>query len=129
MNMLTSILGSQWFAKVLIIVVLLIAAYFMLKPVKSAQHLAMHRLAMSIFIAFAVVAALFPALLSHVARWLGIGRGTDLLLYGLTLAFFSTIVTAYRRDSATEKKLTLLARTVALNNVRHGESDKASNED
>ena len=124
--MLTSLLGSQWFAKALIVVALMVAAYFILRPVKSAQHLAMRRLAMMIFIAFALIAALFPSLLSHAASWLGIGRGTALLLYGLTLAFFSTVVTAYRRDSANEKKLTLLARTVALNSVRDDETeDKA----
>lgn len=124
--MLTSIFGSQWFVKVLIIVVLLIAAHFILKPVKSAQHLAMRRLAMMVFIAFAIVAALFPSLLSHLASFLGIGRGTDLLLYVLTLAFFSTVVTAYRRDSATEKKLTQIARTIALNNVQHGDVTERS---
>ncbi|MDO5049493.1 MAG: DUF2304 domain-containing protein [Actinomycetaceae bacterium] len=127
--MLTSILGSQWFIKALIIVVLFIAAYFMLKPVKSAQHLAMRRLSMMIFIAFAVVAALFPSLLSRVATWLGVGRGTDLLLYGLTLAFFSSVVTAYRRDSANEKKLTQLSRTVALNSVRNGDLERTADED
>ncbi|MDO5034511.1 MAG: DUF2304 domain-containing protein [Actinomycetaceae bacterium] len=121
---MTAILGSQWFAKILIVVAMLIAAYFIMKPVKSAQHLAMRRLAMIIFIGFAVIAALFPSLLSYFARFFGIGRGTDLLLYGLTIAFFSTLVTAYRRDSATEKKLTQLARTIALATVHKGDRDK-----
>ncbi|WP_072342397.1 DUF2304 domain-containing protein [Actinomyces urinae] len=118
---MSAIFGSQWFIKLLIVAILLIATYFIMKPVKSAQHLAMRRLSMMIFIAFAVIAALFPALLSRVAVFLGIGRGTDLLLYGLTLAFFSTLVTAYRRDAAVERKLTQLARTIALTTVRDGE--------
>lgn len=118
---MSAIFGSQWFIKLLIVAILLIATYFIMKPVKSAQHLAMRRLSMMIFVAFAVIAALFPALLSRVAVFLGIGRGTDLLLYGLTLAFFSTLVTAYRRDAAVERKLTQLSRTIALATVRDGE--------
>ncbi|EPD30837.1 DUF2304 domain-containing protein [Gleimia europaea] len=115
---MSAIFGSQWFIKLLIVAILLAATYFIMKPVKSAQHLAMRRLSMMVFVAFAVVAVLFPSLLSHIAVSLGIGRGTDLLLYGLTLAFFSTLVTAYRRDAAVERKLTQLARTIALETVR-----------
>lgn len=117
---MSAIFGSQWFVKLLIVAILLIATYFIMKPVKSAQHLAMRRLSMMIFVAFAVLAALFPSMLSYIAVSLGIGRGTDLLLYGLTLAFFSTLVTAYRRDAAVERKLTQLARTIALATVRDG---------
>ena len=118
---MSAIFGSQWFIKLLIVAILLIATYFIMKPVKSAQHLAMRRLSMMFFVAFAVLAALFPSLLSYIAVSLGIGRGPALLLYGLTLAFFSTLVTAYRRDAAVERKLTQLSRTIALATVRDGE--------
>lgn len=123
---MSEILGSQWFVKILIVLAILLTARFIMKPVKSAQHLAMRRLMMMIFVGFAIVAALFPALLSHVATWIGIGRGSDLLLYGLTIAFFSTVVTAYRRDAATEKKLTLLARTIALTTVQGEQNSDSS---
>lgn len=123
--MIGEILGSQWFIKVLLLVVLLGVGYFILKPVKSAQHLAMRRLGMMIFIAFAAMAVLFPSLVTMVARWVHVGRGTDLLLYALVVLFFSGTVTAYRRDAANEKKLTRLARTLALNNARIKSEDDA----
>lgn len=121
--MFSAILGSQWFVKLLLILALLAVGYFILKPVKSAQHLAMRRLGMMIFIAFATVAVLFPTTLTRLAYWLNIGRGTDLLLYAVVLFFFSSVVTAYRRDASNEKKLTALARTLALNNVEYAPCD------
>lgn len=124
--MITEILGSQWFIKALLILVLLGVGYFILKPVKSAQHLAMRRLGMVVFIAFAAMAVLFPSLVTMVARWVHIGRGTDLLLYALVVLFFSGTVTAYRRDAANEKKLTRLARALALSNVRVKTEDDAN---
>lgn len=116
--MLADFLGSQWFAKATIIVALVIVGYFMVKPIKSASHLAMRRLGMMVFIAFAAIAAVFPALVSRIAFFFGIGRGTDFLLYGLTLVFLGSVVTSYRRDSANDKKFTHLARTIALRDVR-----------
>ncbi|MDO5721665.1 MAG: DUF2304 domain-containing protein [Actinomycetaceae bacterium] len=124
--MLFEMLGSQWFVKLLLIVLLLVVGYFILKPVKSAQHLAMRRLGMLTFIVFAAVTVLFPSLLTKLAFQLRIGRGTDLLLYGVVIFFFSSVVTAYRRDAATEKKLTNLARTIALNNVRVPQEEPAA---
>lgn len=121
--MFSVIFGSQWFVKALLIFALLFVGYFILKPVKSAQHLAMRRLGMMLFIAFATLAVLFPSALTRIAYWLNIGRGTDLLLYAVVLFFFSSVVTAYRRDASNEKKLTELARTLALNNVQHQHSD------
>lgn len=115
--MFSAILGSQWFVKLLLILALLSAGYFILKPVKSAQHLAVRRLGMMLFVGFAALAVLFPSLLSRLANLLNIGRGTDLLLYAVVIFFFSSVVTAYRRDASNERKLTQLARTLALNNV------------
>ncbi len=126
---LTDILGSQWFAKSALVLAIVVVAYFMLKPVKSASHLAMRRLLMMVFIAFAIVAILFPRILSWMAFALNIGRGTDLLLYGLTVVFFSSVVTAYRRDTVTERKLTRLARTIALSNVEHRDVDASPDHD
>lgn len=121
--MFSAILGSQWFVKLLLILALLSAGYFILKPVKSAQHLAVRRLGMMLFVGFAALAVLFPSLLSRLANLLNIGRGTDLLLYAVVIFFFSSVVTAYRRDASNERKLTQLARTLALNNVEKPRSE------
>lgn len=117
--MIPMLIGSQWLIKTLLVFSLLLLAYGIIRPVRSAQHLAMRRLGMLFFIAIAAISAIFPQLVTLVAQYVGIGRGADLLLYGLTIAFFSTLATSYRKDAATERKLTKIARTIALKNVRH----------
>ena len=46
--------------------------------------------------------------------WSGIGRGADLVLYGLVVAFFSFVVTTYQRFRDMETDYTRLARRIAL---------------
>lgn len=111
--------GSQWLIKLLLAFSFVFLAVVILRPVKSASHLALRRLAMLGFLVAAVFSALNPAIVTKIAQFFGIGRGADLLLYGLTIVFFSTLATQYRRDSATEAKLTKLARNIALNGVQH----------
>lgn len=65
-----------------------------------------------------VVAVLNPGLFSRVAEWAGIGRGTDLLLYGLTAAFIVYALSQYLRNQAQREVLFRLARQVALNEAK-----------
>ena len=44
----------------------------------------------------------------------GIGRGADLILYGLVVAFFGFVVTTFRRFREMETRYTRLARRLAL---------------
>ena len=48
------------------------------------------------------------------ANLVGVGRGTDLLLYVLVLMFLVFVYTQSRRNSAQQRRLTLLARRIAL---------------
>lgn len=65
-----------------------------------------------------VVAVLNPGLLSQLAEWAGIGRGTDLLLYGLTAAFIVYALSQYLRNQAQRDVIFRLARQVALNEAK-----------
>lgn len=61
-----------------------------------------------------VVSVLFPELTTWVANLLGIGRGADLLLYGLTATFVVYALTQYTRSQANRRITFSLARKVAL---------------
>lgn len=65
-----------------------------------------------------VVAVLNPGLFSLVAEWAGIGRGTDLLLYGLTAAFIVYALSQYMRNGAHRDVTFRLARSVALSEAK-----------
>lgn len=103
-----------------ILAVLIIGIAGLLLVRGSGQgHQALRRLAMAVFIAAAATSVFFPKSWTWVANRLGIGRGTDLLLYLLVLVFIGFVATTYRRFRQLEAQLTSLSRQVALGNARH----------
>jgi small membrane protein len=82
------------------------------------KHQALRRLMMLFFIAAAAVSVFFPGAWTWVANRLGIGRGTDLLLYLLVLVFIGFTATTYRRFRQLEAHLTELARQLALQSAK-----------
>lgn len=61
-----------------------------------------------------IIAAIFPEFTNIVAHSVGVGRGADLLLYILTLAFISYVVNSYQNQQKEKDKLYRLARKIAL---------------
>ncbi len=57
---------------------------------------------------------LFPDSLTYIARWLGIGVGSNLLLYLLTLAFIAVSFMLYARIVHLRRQMTQLVRHLAL---------------
>lgn len=107
----------MWIQIILVIAVLVIGLA-LARPSGGDNHLALRRLFMVGFVVVAVVSILFPQWLSWVAKLVGVGRGTDLLLYALVLAFLIYVSTAYRRNVQLNRKLTALARELALAEAR-----------
>ncbi|WP_182111748.1 MULTISPECIES: DUF2304 domain-containing protein [unclassified Actinotalea] len=80
----------------------------------GARHLALRRIALVGFAVLAVLSVLFPDAWNAVAQIVGVGRGTDLLLYGTIIVFLLTLVTTYRRFRELEAQITLLSRRLAI---------------
>lgn len=75
---------------------------------------ALRRIGLLVFAAFAVWSILDPAVWTRLAGLVGIGRGADLILYGLVVAFFSFVVTTFKRFREMEIRYTRLARRIAI---------------
>ncbi len=118
----------MWIQILLILGVVLIGAVFM-RRTGADSHLAIRRMVYGVFILVAVLSILFPAWLTWVANLVGgVGRGgTDLLLYALVLMFLVFVYTQSRRNSAQQRRLTLLARRIALLDAL--EHEKPADED
>ncbi|OKL50377.1 hypothetical protein BM477_02250 [Boudabousia marimammalium] len=114
-------MSGQWLIKTLLVVMISIAGIFMLRSSDGDKSLAVRRIATLLFMLFAIIAVLQPLLVSRIAFYLGIGRGADLVLYILTVAFFANLVTNYRRTIYLEQKNTDIARSIALNSVQYPE--------
>jgi hypothetical protein len=79
------------------------------------------------FIAFLMLngyAVLRPDDVSRVANLVGVGRGTDLLLYMLIVAFVFGTLNMYMRLRETERRLTDLARAVAIQHAEQLNRDR-----
>ena len=81
---------------------------------RGARQLAVRRLLIIAFALFAVLAVLFPSLLSRAANLLGVGRGTDLLLYATVIVLLGVIAVQEVRAKNEEKRTTYLARRMAI---------------
>lgn len=81
---------------------------------RGARTQAVRRLGLVVFAAFAVWSILSPGVWTTLAHTVGIGRGTDLILYGLVIAFFSFVVTSFKRFRDSEIRYTRLARRIAI---------------
>lgn len=78
---------------------------------------ALRRIGLLLFAAFAVWSILDPGVWTNLAKLVGIGRGADLILYGLVVAFFSFVVTTFKRFRDMEIRYTRLARRIAIDEV------------
>jgi small membrane protein len=68
----------------------------------------------------AIIAVSRPGLLQSLATVLGIGRGTDVLLYSLVFAFLGATFFLYARHVQLQRRLTELVRIYAIDKARHG---------
>lgn len=100
--------------QILLVTGVIFVGIFLARPAGGDSHLALRRLFMLAFVIVAIVSILFPQWLSWLANLIGVGRGADLLLYALVLAFLVTVASTYRRNVAMNRKLTLLAREITL---------------
>lgn len=80
------------------------------------QSIYIHLLGAFIWLA-ATVAILRPELTIRVAGFLGIGRGADLVLYFLVIAYLISIFYIYQRFQKMESKISELVRYITLQNV------------
>lgn len=99
--------------QILAVAVVVVIAFFVLRG-GGARHQAIRRILLLLFVVAAAFSLFFPQVLTVIARFLGIGRGTDLLLYVLVLAFLGFAATVYRRFRHIEDDMTALARRLAL---------------
>lgn len=103
---------TVWIQIALIVVTLLVAARLLIGSGQRTQ--AVRRLSLIVFAALAILSILIPKVWTKIAHAVGIGRGTDLILYALVVAFFSFVATAFKRQRENEQRYTQLARKMAL---------------
>ena len=82
------------------------------------------KIGMVAFLLFAVYAVLRPEDITWIALRLGVGRGTDLVLYLLVVGFGFFAISTYLRFKEVELQYARLARAVALTEAAHREGPR-----
>ncbi|WP_404320442.1 DUF2304 domain-containing protein [Arthrobacter luteolus] len=100
--------------QIVLVVAVIMVSVAMMRGGVNARHLALRRIMLMIFAVAAALSIFFPNALTLVAGFLGIGRGTDLVLYAAIVCFFVFIATTYQRFRNMETSITTLSRRIAL---------------
>jgi small membrane protein len=104
--------------QLLLIVVTVGVLFLLLQKRAAARTRAWKRLILVALVAVAIASILNPELTTRAANLVGVGRGTDLLLYVLTAVFLYVVVGFYLKFRDVERQVTVLARRLALDEAR-----------
>lgn len=100
--------------QIVLVISVLVVSLALMRGGSNARHLAVRRILLMMFAIAAALSVFFPEALTRVATFLGIGRGTDLLLYGAVVSLFVFMATTYQRFRYAETALTKLSRRIAI---------------
>lgn len=113
---------GQLLIQILLLVCTTALVVYFLSNRRKARAKAGVKIGFILFILAAIWAVLRPDDLTVVANWVGVDRGTDLLLYALTVAFMFTTLSSWVRFREQDLRYARLARAIALRNaVRPGD--------
>lgn len=104
----------QIVVQIVLVLSVVLVSLALMRGGSNARHLAIRRIMLVLFACVAAFSVFFPEMLTQVARFFGIGRGTDLVLYALIVSFLVFMATTYQRFRHLETTFTKLARRIAL---------------
>jgi small membrane protein len=107
----------NWIQTLLIAAVVALLV-FLLRSRGSVHARAWVKMGYVLFVVVAIFAVLQPNDTTVVANWVGVDRGTDLMLYLLIVAFAFTTLSTYLHFRDVELRYTRLARAIALESAQ-----------
>ncbi|MET0820144.1 MAG: DUF2304 domain-containing protein [Aeromicrobium sp.] len=115
---------SQFLIKILLVGVFLFFSFVVIVPGRGSRHLAVRRLLLLAVFALGIFAVVFPSVTSELAEFVGVGRGTDLVLYALVVVFVGNSLFTAGRFRHHERDITRLARSLAIARAPHPETGR-----
>jgi hypothetical protein len=100
--------------QIVLVLVVLGVSLVLIRGGSNAKHMAIRRIMVLLFAVAAVLSIFFPTVLSRLATIVGVGRGTDLMLYAFIVSFLVYMSTTHQRFHSMEMTLTKLSRRIAL---------------
>lgn len=100
--------------QIVVIIVALVVLVYGLTGRKTHMARAWKKISICLLALAMAVAVIFPNSTNEIAHWVGVGRGADLLLYLVTLAFIIYALNSYLNQQSERDAVIRLARKVAL---------------
>lgn len=104
--------------QILLIASVLVLLILFLRHHGKSKTAAGVKIGFSVFMVFGILAVLLPGEVTAIANFLGVGRGTDLLLYGLVVAFGFATINTFLRFKELELRYAKLVRAMAIQNSK-----------
>ncbi|ALV46011.1 hypothetical protein MB46_11485 [Arthrobacter alpinus] len=104
----------QIIVQIALVLAVITVSVALMRGGSNARNLAIRRMMLVLFACVAAFSVFFPVALTRLAQLLGIGRGTDLVLYALIVSFLIFVATNNHRFRQLEKSITQLSRHAAL---------------
>lgn len=116
--------------KILLILAVIALLVLLLRSHGTTRGGAYAKIGMGVFLVFAAYAVIRPEDVTWVAAQLGVGRGTDLVLYALVVGFGFFAISTYLRFKELELRHARLARAIALSDAarRDGETVRTASQ-
>lgn len=100
--------------QILLAIALIGILFRFLSTPNTSQTRAWKKILLLLLTVFALIAIFFPNVTNNLAHFLGVGRGADLLLYILTIAFVFQQLNHYIKQKEEQQRIVKLARKIAL---------------
>ena len=97
-------MSSQIIIQVVLISAVAVIGWLIYRVPGGSRHQAARRLVTLAFVAFAVVSIATPSLMTRLANILGVGRGADLLLYAMAVAFLAQMLRSEEHTSELQSR-------------------------
>jgi small membrane protein len=103
--------------RIALIASILLVSWWFLRQRNTSRTQAGKKILLVLFACLAIVMIVDPTLTDAIARFLGVGRGADLLLYALVVAFLYVTINSYLKFKELEDRNIELARRFAVEGV------------
>ncbi|MEO6713326.1 MAG: DUF2304 domain-containing protein [Mycobacteriales bacterium] len=107
-------MGSTAIIQLLLVLGVALTVLSFLRNRNAMRFQAGKKLLFALFTLGCVASIVNPELLTRIANKVGVGRGADLVLYALVVAFAFVSLNTYLKFKDVEARMTLLARRLAI---------------
>lgn len=106
-------------AQLLFVSVVLLFTFVLLRSRETAHGRAWKRILLLSFVVFVIVTIIFPETSQQLADLLGIGRGTDLVVYFTAFSVMFLGLLVYLKFRRMDQRMAIIVREQALADWRH----------